>query len=198
MLQCSHPTYWPLWWTYCRRPCSSVVMYSSTYWTFHHVLYLFDEVYPQTIKYSPGVHLSLACVAMQLVQHSIPPFSHSLWPCNFVLNCDIAIMTATLQLWLWLWLQHCNYCNSIPGHHCNMTILHSCNLRTMRATPDIIIKGHPRPYSYPLLLWHHEQPQPLGLTVFVHLSVIGSPINGPMEIGVLSQVWRGTAADYWW
>ena len=152
--QCSRPTYRPLQRTHCRRPCSSVVVYGSTYRTFNHVLYLFDEVRPRTIQYSPGVHLSLACAATRLARYSILPSSHSLRPCDFDLDCDLAIMTATLRLRLRL--RHCDYYDFVPGHHCDATTLRSCDPRTTRATPDIAIEGHPRPYSHPLLLRHHE------------------------------------------
>ena len=195
MLWCSHLTYWPLWWTHCRKPCSSVVMYGSTYQTFHHVLYLFNKVYPWTIQYSPSVHLSLACAMTWLAQYSIPP-SHFLQPCNFDLNCNIAITTATLELWLQL--QHYDYCNSVPGHHCDMTIIHSCNLHMTCATPNIMIEGHPRPYLYPLLLWHHKWPQPLGLTVFICLSGVGSPISSHTPV-IQSAEWMvsGLRAQRW-
>ena len=146
-------------------------MYSSTYQTFHHVLYLFDEVRPRTIQYSPGVHLSLVCAATRLARYSILPSSHSLRPCDFDHDCDLAITTATLRL------RHCDYYDFVPRHHCDVTILRSCDPHTMHATPDITIEGHPRPYLHPLLLRHREQPQPLGLTVFVRLSGVGSPIN---------------------
>ena len=76
-------------------------MYSSTYQTFHHVPYLFNKVHPQTIQYLPGVHLLLACAAMQLVQYSIPP-SYSLQPCNFDLDCNIVITTVTMTVTLQL------------------------------------------------------------------------------------------------
>ena len=174
-LQCFCLTYWPLWWTHHRRPCSSVVVYSSTYQTFYHVLYLFNEACPQTIQYLPSVYLSLACAVTWLAWYSIPPSSHSLWPCNFILNCNIVIMTVTL--WLWLQLQYYDYCDFIPRHHCDSTILHSCGPCTMHMTPNITIKGHLRPYLYPLLLWHRKWPQPLGLTVFICLLGVGSPIT---------------------
>ena len=173
--RCSHLTYQPLRWTHCRSPRSSVVMYGSTYRTSHHVLYLFDEVHPRTIQYSPSVHLSLSCAAMRLAQYSILPSSHSLRPCDFDHNCDLAIIT-TVTLQLQLQLQHCDYYDFIPGHHCDATILCPCDPRTMCVTPNIAIEGHLRPYSHPLLLRHHERPQPLGFTVFIHLSGVGSPI----------------------
>ena len=94
--RCSRPIYRPLRRTHHRRPCSSVVVYGSTYRTFHHVLYLFDEVCPQTIQYLPGVHLSLSCAATRLARYSILSPSHSLQPCDFDLDCDLAIMTVTL------------------------------------------------------------------------------------------------------
>ena len=174
--RCLCPTYRPLRRTRRGRSCSGVVVYGSTYRTFHHVLYLFDEVRPRTIQYSPGVHLSLVCVATRLARYSILPSSHSLRPCDFDLNCDLAITTVTLRLRLRLRLRHCDYYDFVPGHHCDATTLRSCDLCMTRATPDIAIEGHPRPYSYPLLLRHRERPQPLGLTVFVRLLGVGSPI----------------------